>query len=146
MPRSLATALPRRRQHLKRHSASAPRSEEGGTMRGDAQLRTKVIFWHDGTSGEIRMGLPEIYPAPYGFEKVVCNTAHEAEVWSGRMRRWEAYKLEMEDEQREMIEGPIRDNLRKHILNLAGNARNNKNRDFLLMHLSNYDKRPDLTK
>jgi hypothetical protein len=109
-------------------------------------LQTKVVYWHDGTSGEIRMGLPEIYPAPYGFEKIVCHTAYEAELWSQRMRKWDAMKQAMEDEQREMIEGPIRDNLRRHIQHLAANARNNINRDFLLMHLNNYDKRADLTK
>lgn len=110
------------------------------------QLQTAICYWHDGTTGEIRMGLPEQYPAPYGFEKIVCHTAYEAELWSRRMRRWEAVKREMEDEQREMIEGPIRANLRKHIQHLAANARNNMNRDFLLMHLRNYDQRPDLTK
>jgi hypothetical protein len=110
------------------------------------QLAQKVVYWYDSTSGEIRMGLPENYPAPYGFQKIVCNTAHEAEEWSERMRRWEVIKQKMEDEQRELIEGPIRDNLRKHILHLASNARNNMNRDFLLMHLKNYDARADLTR
>ena len=105
-----------------------------------------VVFWYDGTTGEIRMGLPENFPAAPGFQKIVCNSAHEAEVWSLRMRRWESVKQEMEDEQREMIEGPIRDNLRKHIQHLASNARNNMNRDFLLMHLKNYDLRPNLTR
>ena len=109
-------------------------------------LRHKIIFWHNGTTGEIRMGLPENFPAAYGYERVVCNTAHEAEIWSERMRRWEGRKAEMEDSQRELVEGPIRDNLRKHILHLASNARNNMNRDFLLKHLENYDRRPDLTR
>jgi hypothetical protein len=109
-------------------------------------LDTNICFWYDGTTGEIRMGLPANFPAPHGFQKIVCNSAYEAEVWSQRMRRWEAFKQEMEDEQREMIEGPMRDNLRKHILHLASNAHNNMNRDFLLMHLKNYDLRPDLTR
>jgi hypothetical protein len=114
-------------------------------MRG-VQLKVKIVYWYDGTTGEIRMGLPENFPAPYGWQKVVCNTAQEAEEWSGRMRRWEQVKQEMEDEQRELIEGPIRDNLRSHIHHLAANARNNMNRDFLLMHLKNYDSRPDQTR
>jgi hypothetical protein len=109
-------------------------------------LDTKICYWHDGTTGEIRMGLPANFPAPYGFQKIVCNTANEAEQWSRRMRQWETFKQGMEDEQREMIEGPIRDNLRKHILHLASNARNNMNRDFLLMHLNKYELRGDLTK
>lgn len=115
-------------------------------MWGNAQLRNKVIYWYDGSTGEIRMGLPEAYPAPYGYTKVVCHSAHEAEIWSERMRRWEAAKQEMEDVQREMIEGPIRDNLRKHMQHLAANARNNMNRDFLLKHMANYERRPDLTR
>src|SRR5208337_1820690 len=59
----------------------------------DARLRKKVCFWYNGTSGEIRMGLPEEYPAIRGFEKIVCSTAHEAEIWSERMRRWELLKM-----------------------------------------------------
>jgi hypothetical protein len=112
----------------------------------NALLRTKTVYWYDGTTGEIRMGLPDMFPAPYGFQKIVCETVRDSEVWSQRMRDWEDAKRRMEDEQREMIEGPIRDNLRKHIQHLASNARNNMNRDFLLMHLRNYDLRPDLTR
>jgi hypothetical protein len=112
----------------------------------NAQLTTKIVFWHDGTRGEIRMGLPEHFPAPDGFEKIVCNTAHEAEIWSERMRQWEAYKYQMEDEQREMIEGPIRDNLRSYMRHQMANARNNLNRDFLRQHLESYGARPDKTR
>lgn len=112
----------------------------------NSQLSTKIVYWYDGTTGEIRMGLPERYPAPYGFEKIVCNSAHDAEVWSERMRKQEAMKIQMEDEQREMIEGPIRSNLRNHILHQMANARNNLNREFLRRHLEIYDQRPDKTK
>jgi hypothetical protein len=115
-------------------------------MWSNFQLQNKIIFWLHGMTGEIRMGLPEQFPAPNGFSKVVCNTAHEAEVWSERMRNRERVKQQVEDEERESIEGPIRDNLRHHIQHLASNARNNMNRDFLLKHLHNYDARPNLTK
>ena len=111
-----------------------------------AQLSTKIVFWYDGTCGEIRMGLPEQFPAPMGFEKIVCNSAHEAEAWSERMRKWESVKQQMEDEQREMIEGPIRANLRSYMQHQMANARNNMNREFLRRHLELYDKRPDKTK
>lgn len=110
------------------------------------QLSTKIVFWHDGTLGEIRMGLPEQFPAPAGFEKIVCNSAHEAEVWSERMRKQEAIKSEMEDEQREMVEGPIRANLRSYMYHQMANARNNMNREFLRRHLELYSDRPDKTK
>ena len=109
----------------------------------NAQISTKIVYWYDGTTGEIRMGLPENFPAPYGFEKIVCNTAHEAEVWSERMRKQEAIKQQMEDEERELIEGQLRSNLRSHIHHQMANARNNINREFLRRHLELYDKRQD---
>ena len=100
-----------------------------------AYLSRKVVFWYNGTSGEIRTGFPEEYDAPYGFEKIVCTTAHEAEIWSERQRRWDEFKHGMAQAEREMVEGPMRDNIRKHILHLMGNARNNLNREFLRRHL-----------
>jgi len=114
-------------------------------MRKQVQLRQKIVYWQD-RNQQLYMGLPEQFPAPFGMEKIVCVTAMQAEYWSRRMREQERVREEAKNEEREQIEGPIRKNLRSHILNLAGNARNNMNRDFLLMHLSNYDKRADLTK
>lgn len=107
----------------------------------NAQLSKKIVYWYDGTTGDIRMGLPEEFPAPYGFEKIVCNSAHEAEMWSERMRQREAIKFRMEDEQREMIEGQLRANLRSYIHHQMANARNNINREFLRRHLELYDGR-----
>lgn len=108
-----------------------------------AQLTKKPCFYYNGTTGEIRTGLPEEYPAPQGYEKIVCNTAHEAEIWSSRQRKWDTFKHEIAQTEREMIEGPARDNIRKHILHLMGNARNSVNREFLRRHLEQYDKKPD---
>lgn len=109
-------------------------------------LGKKIVFWFNPMTCEWRMGLPEVYPAPDGFEKVVCNTAHEAELCSERMRIWEAMNGEIEDQKREMVEGPMRDALRKEILWLASNARNSINREFLERHLANYDKKENHTK
>jgi hypothetical protein len=95
---------------------------------------------------QLYMGLPEQFPAPFGMEKIICTTMHQAEYWSHRMREQERVREEAKNEEREKVEGPIRKNLRSHILHLAGNARNNMNRDFLLMHLRQYDRRADLTK
>jgi hypothetical protein len=108
-----------------------------------AQLSKKVCFWYNGTSGEIRSGLGEEYPSPYGFEKIICTTAHEAEIWSARQRRWEDFKHQMTQTERELVEGPMRDNIRKHILHLMGNARNSLNREFLRRHLEQYDRKPE---
>lgn len=114
-------------------------------MAKNPQLSKKVVYWQD-RNNQLYMGLPEPFPAPLGMEKIVCVTAQQAEFWSRRMREQERVREEAKNEEREKIEGPIRQNLRSHILHLAGNARNNMNRDFLLMHLQQYDQRADLTK
>jgi hypothetical protein len=62
------------------------------------------------------------------------------------MRKQEAIRCEMEDEQREMIEGPIRANLRSYMYHQMANARNNMNREFLRRHLELYSDRSDKTK
>ena len=107
----------------------------------NAQLSHKATFYYNGTSGEIIGGLPEQFPAPRGYEKIVCNSAVDAEKWSARQRKYEDFKHALKQEEREMIEGPMRDEHRRHIQHLASNARNSFNRDFLLRHLSEYDKR-----
>jgi hypothetical protein len=93
-------------------------------------------------TGEIRMGLPEEYPAPWMFEKIVCGTAHEAECWSQKMREQESARERLENEKREEIEEHMKAQLRSHIRNLMVNARNNMNREFLRRHLELYDERP----
>jgi len=115
-------------------------------MQRNAQLSKPVCFYfsnpsvRDGT-GEIIMGLPEQYAAPPGFEKVVCQTAMQAERWSARMRVWEetkekiaqAYQRHQESEQVERIRSQMRDNI--------ANAPNQLNRDFAIQALENFDKR-----
>ena len=108
-------------------------------------MQNKVVYWQD-RNGQLYMGLPEQFPAPFGLEKIVCVNVLQAEFWSKRMRDQERVIDTAKSEEREMIEGPIRDNLRKHILHLASNARNNMNRDFLLKHLENYERRPNMTR
>ena len=109
----------------------------------NAQLTQKIVYWLDTVTGDIKMGLPEQFPAPALHEKIVCGTAHEAELWSHKMRQQDAIRERMEDEEREEIEGRLRANLRSHIHHLMANARNNTNREFLRRHLELYDQRPD---
>jgi hypothetical protein len=111
----------------------------------NAQLATKIVFWLDTLNGQIKMGLPEEYPAPDFHEKIICNTAHEAEWWSEKMRQQEIRKQQMEDAEREEVEGRIRKQSRDHIYHLMANARNNVNREFLRRHLELYEQRPDRT-
>lgn len=110
------------------------------------QLTKKVIYYFSnptvyGGTGEIMMGLPEEYAAPPGYEKIVCSTMMQAELWSKRMRIWEetkeklaqAYQRAQESEQVQAIRSQMRDNIR--------NARNQVNRDFAIQALENFDKR-----
>lgn len=106
----------------------------------NAQLNKKPVFYYNSTSGEIMAGLPEAYPAPYGFEKIVCTSAREAEQWSARQRKWDEFKHRLKMEERELIEGPMRDQMRKHLHHLMANSRNNVNRDFLKKSLENFEK------
>lgn len=109
----------------------------------NAQLSKKIVYWLDTTNGQIKMGLPEDYPAPDFHEKIVCNSAHEAEMWSERMRQQEAMREAIKDAQREEIEGKMRYQYRSHILHLMANAQDYANREFLRRHLELYDQRPD---
>lgn len=112
----------------------------------NAQLAKKIIYWeHPGTK-ELRMGLPENYPSPWGWNKIVCTSAMQAEWYSNEMRKQEKIKDAVQDEQRERVEGPVRKQLRSHIQNLMGNAKNNLNREFLRRYLEKNENRGDKTK
>jgi len=111
-----------------------------------AQLAKKIVYWRNPINRELRMGLPEQYPAPWGWEKIVCGSALSAEYWSKEMRNQERIREEAKDEERERIEGPMKKQLRLHMMNLMANARNEINREFLRRHLELYEKRPDKTR
>lgn len=111
----------------------------------NVNLEKKVVYWRNPVNRELRMGLPEAYPAPFGWEKIVCGTAMAAEFWSNEMRKQERIAEQAKEEERERIEGPMKKQLRSHMFNLMANARNNMNREFLRKHMENYDKRPNLT-
>jgi hypothetical protein len=111
----------------------------------NAQLKTKIVFWLDTRTGQLTMGLPDNFPAPPYYEKIVCGTAYEAETYSGRMRQQEQSREAMLDEQREEIEGELIRNLRGHMYNQMANARNAKNRDFLRIFLERQEKAVNIT-
>lgn len=110
------------------------------------QLTKAVVFYfsnptvRDGT-GEIIMGLPECYAAPPGFEKIVCQTAMQAEKWSARMRIWEETKEKLAQAyQRKKEEDFVRQQ-RSDMQHKIANASNQLNRDFMIRALENFDKR-----
>lgn len=112
------------------------------------QLTKAVVFYfsnptvRDGT-GEIIMGLPECYAAPPGFEKIVCQTAMQAEKWSARMRVWEEAKEQLaQSYQRHQEERQYNETLSEFNHKIA-NARNQLNRDFMIRAKENFIKRYD---
>ena len=112
----------------------------------NAQLKTKIVFWMDTRTGQLTMGLPENFPAPPFYEKIICGTVYEAEKYSGRMRAQEQAREAAEDNVREEIEGEMLRNLRGHMHNQMANARNNMNRDFLRIFLERQERAVNKTK
>lgn len=110
------------------------------------QLDTKVVFWQHGLTGQLVMGAPERWPAPPYYNKIICNTAHEAEHWSQTMREQEASRERMIDEEREQVEGELIRNLRSHMHHQILNARDQKNRDFLRYWLEKQERMVDKTR
>jgi len=109
-------------------------------------MSVKVVFWQNQITGQVVMGLPEQYPAPRYYNKIVAQTAHDAEHYSQVMREQEAAREAMIDEEREQIEGEILRNLRGHMHSQIANARNNMNRDFLKIWLARQETFLDKTK
>jgi hypothetical protein len=103
-----------------------------------------VVFWFSTKVNRILIGLPEAHPIPpilrnLGFNKVVCRSAREVEIWSQKMRDQERRDEEMTDEQREAFEGPLRAELRKDLVSRMLNSRNAVNREFCRQALLNMD-------
>ena len=86
------------------------------------------------------MGLPESFPASPGFHKVVCNSAHEAEVWSDRLRQYNSSREGKIDEQRAEIEGQYSKEIRSNIHHLMANSRSKYGKEFMQRHLERMDK------
>lgn len=108
----------------------------------NAQLKHKICYWRDPINKELRMGLPEQFSPPYGWEKIVCGTALQAEWWSNELRKQDKIREEIKWQERESIEGPMAAQLDSHLRNLMANAKNNVTKDFLRRHLERYAKRP----
>lgn len=109
-----------------------------------AHKPVNIVFWFSKRLNHINVGLPEQYPIPrvlvnLGFEKVVCRTAHDVDLWSQKLRDQEKRDSEMSDEQRYEFEGPLRAELRKDLVSRMLNSRNQLNRDFCKAALQRMD-------
>jgi hypothetical protein len=81
----------------------------------NAQMSVKIVFWYNPKTDHILQGAPEQFDPIYGYQKIVCNHAHEAESWSARLTAQDKRIAEMNDYERECVEAPMRANLRAEI-------------------------------
>lgn len=95
-----------------------------------AKKTIAVVFYWNQKLDRILVGFPENFPAPHGFQKIVCRTAAEVDRWSQKLRDQERRDDEMTDEQREVVEAPLREYARKELHNKMANSRNAINREF----------------
>ena len=110
-----------------------------GWKSGKAQLDKKPVFYRDQT-GRIMTGLPEHLPSPKGFEKIICNSAHEAERFSSLQRQQEQHDHQRQQYERGEVEEVQRAEIRSERRTLIANARNAVNRDFLIAANERFDK------
>jgi hypothetical protein len=109
-----------------------------------AVKRIAVVFYFNPTDKRIIVGFPDNFPVPpsfakAGYQKIVCTSAHELEIWSQKLRDQERRDEEMTDEQREAFEGPIRAWARQELVTAFMNARNAINKDFCRHALEKMD-------
>lgn len=107
-------------------------------MRRAKQL-ISVVFYVHVASKRILVGAPDEFPAPKGYEKIVCKTAHEVEYMSRLLSKQEQIDEERTDEEREAIEGPIRRHARQELQHRMANSHNAINREFCRVALQKLD-------
>ena len=109
-----------------------------------AQKKIAVVFYYQKSTGHITPGFPDQFPLPKvleneGFQKIVCTTSAEVDIWDKKCREQEARETEMTDEQREAVEGPIRRMARQELTHKMMNSRNAMNREFCRQALLKLD-------
>lgn len=107
----------------------------------NAQMAMKIYFWHNPRTDHIMQGAPPQFDhmIPPGYQRITCNHAHEAETWSQRLNAQDKRIAEMSDYEREMVEGPMRADLRRELRAKLLNARNGINRRMLEIALQKLD-------
>lgn len=104
-----------------------------------ARKAISVVFYVHVDSKRITVGFPDEFPAPKGFDKIVCTTAHEVEYMSRLLRKQEQIDEERTDEEREAFEGPIRRHCRQELQHRMANSHNAINREFCRIALQKLD-------
>jgi hypothetical protein len=96
-----------------------------------------VVFWHSKKLDHIMCPPSPIAPPPAGYERVECVHAHQADMWSRRLRRQEKRLYEMTDEERYNFEEPIRAHMLRELEKNLREAKTETNRVFLAMAIQN---------
>jgi hypothetical protein len=146
-PKDLEYWMNRLREWWKQQRTNAKETSDrfsGWTAR-TAQLSKKPTFYRD-SSGKLMAGLPENIPAPKGYQRIVCNTAAEAERYSELQRRQERVEHRYQQEKRGAVEGQFAEELRSEMRTKMANARNNLNKDFMRRALERMDGKTDPTR
>lgn len=115
------------------------------------QKPVSVTYWYSRKLNRILNSCPEWFPIPpelraMGFEKIVCRSAHDVEIWSQKMRDQERRDQETVDLKRELSEGPTRERLRKDLVYARDHSRNALNREFCNRFLAKLDKLEERTR
>lgn len=106
----------------------------------NAQLGTKIVFWFNPRTEHILQGAPEQFEPIFGYQKVICHHALEAELWSARLCAQDKRIAEMDDYERELLEGPMRADIRRELMGKLHTARNGINRMMLERAVQELDK------
>lgn len=104
-----------------------------------------VTYWYSRKLNKILNSCPEWFPIPpilrdQGFEKVVCRTSRDVEIWSQKLRDQEAREAEILDLEREAIEAPQRARFRAELVYQHSHARNAFNKEFCRRALEKLDR------
>jgi phytoene dehydrogenase-like protein len=104
----------------------------------------KTCFYYHPVTGRIEVGFPEEFeiPEPYksqGYQKLIARDAHTLGIISGKMRDQDARDMEQSEAERELVEAPIRQQLRAHLHYLFDHARDAFQRDAIRRLLAKLD-------
>lgn len=103
-----------------------------GGERTQAQMSKPIVFFWSQKLQHIILPPHWSIPAPVGYEKIECRHAHDADVWSERLRQQEKRIHEMTLEERYNFEEPIRDHMMNELRKNLRDAKDPTNRAFLL--------------
>ncbi len=109
-----------------------------------ARKLIKIVFYVNKQRDRVEVGAPEQYDIPpvlakLGYEKVVCTTAHEVEIYSEKKRQQDLRDKDMKDEEREIVEAPIRAAIRQDLINRMRNSTDRLNKEFCAWALQQMD-------